>query len=262
MFVEIDRSPIYVKAQGEGEPALLLHGVPDSADLWNDVINGISHKFKCYAPDLPGFHRSGIPSGFEFTFEHYADFVDQLVEQLEIDTPLTLIVHDWGGIFGLLWANKYPEKVRRIIGGDFPFSHLYKWHEWATIWRTPLLGEISMWLMNWPLFHWEIKRGSKRLKKDQIRATYDGKVTKKETRKNVLKLYRSANPDNFNHWASKQKQLASLVPFQLFWGQNDLYVPTHQAHLMHAHSVTVIPNCGHWVPSEAPEEVIKLILNL
>lgn len=261
MFVEINQAPIYVNVQGQGEPALLLHGVPDSAEIWDEVIAGIQSDYQCFAPDLPGFHRSGMPQDFVFSLDHYADFVDTLVDKLELKTPLTLVLHDWGGIFGMLWAAKYPHKVKRIIGGDFPFSHLYKWHEWATIWRTPLLGELSMLFMNWPLFWWEIKRGSRRLSKAQIKHTYEGKVTKFNTRMTVLKLYRSANPSLFNHWSSKQEQLAKSVPIDLVWGADDPYVSTDQAKLMHPRSVTVVDNCGHWSPQEAPEAFVDCILN-
>ena len=70
MFLEIDNAPIYVNIQGEGEPALFLHGVPDSAELWSPVLSKVNGHYRCYAPDLPGFYRSGIPESFEFHLDH------------------------------------------------------------------------------------------------------------------------------------------------------------------------------------------------
>ena len=261
MYIEIGEAPIYVNIKGSGEDALLLHGVPDCADVWDRVIDRIGHKYKCHAPDMPGMARSSMPKNYEFSFDHYADYIDSVVNKLGLKTPLTLIIHDWGGIFGLLWASKYPHKVKRIIGGDFPFSHLYKWHEWATIWRTPILGELSMLLMNWPVFKWELNRSSRRLTNNDMWNTYNGRVTQWRARAMVLKLYRSGNVDRFTRWESKQKELVSKVPFDIIWGADDPHVPTHQAKLMHPRSVTVIPNCGHWAPFEAPDEYCDVILN-
>lgn len=262
MFVEIGNAPIYVKEQGEGDDALLLHGVPDSAELWQPLMDKIGPHYKCSAPDLPGMYRSGIPDNFVFDLNHYADFVDQLVTELGLQTPLTLIMHDWGGIYGMLWACKYPHKVKRIVGGDFPFSHLYKWHEWATVWRTPVLGELSMLAMNWPLFKWELKRSSRRLSESDMWSTYKGRVTKLHVRRTVLRMYRSANPEYFSDWLSRQKALAEQVPVDLIWGEDDPYVPDHQAQLIQSRSLTLVPNCGHWVPQEAPEEFAKVLLGV
>lgn len=260
MHVSIDGASIYVNVEGQGQDALLLHGVPDSADIWNSVIDRIQSSYRCFAPDLPGMARSEIPKNYEFNFENYADFVDKLVEKLELKNPITLIVHDWGGIYGLLWACKYPHKVKRIIGGDFPFSHLYKWHEWATIWRTPVLGELSMALMNWPVFKWELKRSSQRLTTKDMRKTYQQSVTNWQTRFMVLKLYRSADVDQFTHWQSKLKLLSKDTPIDVVWGNDDPHVPVREAYMMNPNSLKIVENCGHWTPSEAPEEFSQVIL--
>lgn len=271
MFVEIDQAPIYIKnffdkenadlKNDHKEDALLIHGVPDSAEIWNSLVPMIQHKYNCYAPDLPGFHRSGMPYHYKFGFDHYADFIDSLVRKLQLKTPLTLIIHDWGGIFGMLWACKYPHKVKRIIGGDFPFSESYKWHEWATIWRLPIAGELSMLLMNWPLFKWELQRSSRRLSVQDMKETYEGRVTQWRTRMTVLKMYRSANTSNFKNWALRQKQLSELAPIDLIWGKDDPHVPSDQANLMNPRSIEIVENCGHWVPQEAPEVYADVILN-
>lgn len=261
MWVTVDHARIYVEQRGHGAPALLLHGVPDSAELWTPVIDGIQKRYTCYAPDLPGFYRSQVPLGFRFDLSGYANFVADLLDELGLFEPVTLILHDWGGIFGMAFACEYPERVKRIVGGSFPFSHLYRWHPWARVWQTPLLGELSMRLINRPLFAWEIRRGSRRLSRQQIFAMYDGRVTNELSRETVLKLYRSAAPRRFLTWQARLEQLATQVPIDLIWGQDDPYVPTFNADLLHARSKTLIEHCGHWVPSEAPEAMIDLILH-
>ncbi len=261
MFVEINNAPIYVDEKGSGEPALFLHGVPDSAELWNSVVDEVSEQYQCHVTDLPGFYRSGIPENYEFTIKHYGEYVNKLVEALDIPAPFTLVAHDWGGIFAMSFACQYPEKVKRIVGGSFPFSHLYKWHPWAAVWRTPVLGELSMLAMNHALFAWELKRGGPHLTQEQINETYHDKATLWRTRWTILKLYRSANPRNFLPYQNDLERLAQKVNLDIIWGAKDKYVPTHMADLLHPHSKTVVENSGHWVPLEVPSEFSKLILN-
>ncbi|MDH3842107.1 MAG: hypothetical protein OES35_14445, partial [Chromatiales bacterium] len=57
----------HVEQYGEGRPALFLHGVPDSAELWSPVLGEASRKYRCIAPDLPGFRRSQLPQNFVFS---------------------------------------------------------------------------------------------------------------------------------------------------------------------------------------------------
>jgi len=261
MYVTIKQAAIHVTQSGQGDDALLLHGVPDSAAIWAPVMAGIEQHYRCHAPDLPGFYRSDIPQDFQFNLDHYADFIDQLVTALELKTPLTLVMHDWGGLFGMLWACKYPHKVKRIVGGDFPFHPTYRWHAWARVWRTPILGELSMALMNWPLFKWELKRSSRQLDEADIRATYESKVTQKRMRDTVLKLYRSADTEKFSAWLAKQSALAAKTPIDLIWGAEDVYVSSAQADNIQHSSLQVVPDCGHWPPLETPEVYIRTLLN-
>lgn len=259
MFVEIDNAPIYVNIEGQGEPALFLHGVPDSADMWKSVVAQVSSNFHCFVPDLPGFYRSGIPESFEFNLQYYGQFVNRFVEEMHIETPLTLVAHDWGGIFAMSFACQFPHKVKRIVGGSFPFSHLYRWHPWARIWQTPGLGELSMLALNKALFDWELKRGGALLTQKQIDESYYGKATLWRARWTILKLYRSAKPSRFLAFQNQLEQLAEQVDIECLWGAKDKYIPTHMADMMHAKSKQVLPECGHWVPLEAPSQLAELI---
>jgi len=260
MFVEMSNAPVYVDIQGEGEPALFLHGVPDSGELWSDVVAQVKSDYRCYVPDLPGFYRSGIPEDFQFELHYYGEFVNQLIDRLDISTPLTLVVHDWGGIFALSFACQYPEKVKRIVGGSFPFSHLYRWHPWARIWQAPMLGELSMLALNQAVFSWEMRRGGCLLSDEHIRQIYKGKADQWRTRGTVLKLYRSAQPARFLAFQNRLEVLASTVDLDMVWGSEDKYIPVHMANLMHANTIRVVDGCGHWVPVEAPNEIVALLV--
>src|SRR5215472_7057759 len=172
MALVIQNVNVYLVDEGSGPPILFLHGVPDTAELWSAVIADLSANHRCLAPDLPGFGRSIAPPKFDCSLQNRADFINELVEIIGINIPLNLVVHDHGGPYGLAWAVKNPEKVNRIVIMNTLFQSDYRWHLWARIWRTPLVGELSMLVMNWPLFYWELRRGSRKLTSEHIRAAY------------------------------------------------------------------------------------------
>ena len=258
MFVDLGGAKIHVNKVGQGDPVLLLHGVPDSSKMWDAVVEELKDRFTCYAPDLPGFNLSGIPSNYKFTVEGYGQFINQLVEKLGIKEPLRLVLHDWGGIFGMSFACQFPDKVSSITGGSFPFTSKYSWHTWARVWRTPLLGELSLLMMNKPLFKWESRRSSSSLPAAHINETYSKLNTR--TKQTILKLYRSASPDAIGAFETRMRSLPETVDIQTFWGAGDIYVDPKFAAFLRPRKQTLLENCGHWVPVEAPKAIAGALL--
>lgn len=244
---------IFLKDAGEGSPTLFLHGNPDSSDLWDDVIERLPAGYHCIAPDLPGFGRSGGGGSLDCSLAGLARWVHEVVEAVGIGESLNLVVHDLGGFAGLAWAVENPARVRRVAVLNTAFSSRYRWHFWGRVWRTPLLGEVSAAIMNWPLFRSEMRRGSRHLSDEQIRAVYR-RVTPK-TKRAVLKLYRAADPQSFRGWEERLHHLTASVPTLVLWGDRDPYIAPSFADSFGTDNVRHFPDHGHWLPAEAPAEV-------
>lgn len=259
MNVTVQGHQVHVEHRGDGPPALFLHGVPDTAELWQPVIDGVVDRYQCFAPDFQGIHRSAVNPGFDYSGDGYADWVEALVAALGITQPITLVVHDWGGLIGLAWACKYPQRVARIVAMNTVFDADYRWHAWARIWRTPLLGELSMALMNKPLMLRELRRGSRRLSAAQLDAVWRGAPARRSARAVILKLYRSADPRELGVWASRFAGLARTVPVTVLWGAHDPYIPQRFARSFHTADVEIVDDSGHWLPAERPDRVIAAL---
>jgi pimeloyl-ACP methyl ester carboxylesterase len=255
MGLVVQNVNVYLVDKGSGQPILFLHGVPNTAEMWTDVIAHLSTDYRCLAPDLPGFGRSIAPKNFDCSLENRAYFINDLLEAKGIDVPVHLVVHDHGGPYGLAWAVKYPEKVNRIVITNTLFHSDYRWHMWARTWRTPLVGELSMAMVNWPLFLWEMRRGSRKLTREQIRHTYA--FISPMMKQMVLLLYRATDPEVFNGWEDALLQLTARVPTLVLWGDHDPYIAKHFAERFGAQSVQHFPDCGHWLPNEAATELSK-----
>ena len=258
METTVQGHAVYYQREGSGPPALFMHGVPDTADIWSEVIAGLRHKYTCYAPDFMGIHRSQENPRFDYSFDGYADWIEAFVQAAGITEPVTVVVHDWG-LMALAWAAKYPQRVARVVVTNTVFSHLYKWHFWARVWRTPLLGELSMLLMNRPLMNREMRRGSRKLTQAQIDHTYDGSFSRLSSRFVVLRLYRSADPAKLIGWETRLESLAKQVPVSVRWGEHDPYIPQWVSNCFYSDDVQLVPGCGHWVPAEAPEAIVGLL---
>lgn len=87
-FATIGGIRIFYREAGPAEaPAvLLLHGFPTSSHMFRNLIPALADHYRVIAPDYPGFGQSDAPANtsFAYTFAHYADLVDGLMEELHV----------------------------------------------------------------------------------------------------------------------------------------------------------------------------------
>lgn len=102
-------------------PVLMLHGNPSWSYYWRRLVLGLRDNYRCIVPDHIGMGWSDKPddSRYAYTLQSRVDDLDALVEHLiENGAPeqgWTLAVHDWGGMIGLAWASRRPQRVARIV---------------------------------------------------------------------------------------------------------------------------------------------------
>jgi pimeloyl-ACP methyl ester carboxylesterase len=258
MQLNVQGIDIFLKDEGSGTPVLLLHGNPDSADVWDGITSRLCGSYRCLAPDLPGFGRSADAKDFDCSLDNLARFVDELVEAIGITEPLNLIVHDVGGIFGLAWLVKHPDKVHRLVIMNTIFSSDYRWHIWAKLWRTPLVGELSMLALVWPVFRWSLKLGSRNLTEEQMRGAF--KFLTPSMKRMVLRFYRATNPRNFERWEDQLKQITARLPTIVLWGDHDPYIPPRYADRFGTERIEHFSDFGHWLQAEAPDQVANQLM--
>jgi pimeloyl-ACP methyl ester carboxylesterase len=221
--------------------------------MWEGLIERLEAHHRCLAPDLPGFGRSPAPPDFDYSLENLARFTEQFVAASGLAEPLGLVVHDVGGFFGLAWAIRNPQRVRRIAIINTLFFSDYRWHFWGRVWRSRGIGELGMAVLNRWLFRFEVRRGSRRLTREHIDRTYAAYTP--AVRRAVLRLYRASDPGNFRVWEDELLALSGRIPTCVLWGEHDPYIPRRFAARFAAGEVHYLPGCGHWPPVEAVDEV-------
>jgi haloalkane dehalogenase len=104
----------FVRADGDGDPVVLMHGLPSSSFLYRKVIPELASRgFRALSFDLPGLGLADRPSDFEYTFTGLGRFAVAAVDALDLDR-FHLVVHDAGGPVGFELAAAIPDRVRSL----------------------------------------------------------------------------------------------------------------------------------------------------
>jgi len=121
MIDKVKISDINYSVKGNSEQTVvLLHGYLESKEMWNELSDFLSKKYKVVCIDLPG-HGKTKTFGTEHTMEFMADTVNTVIEELRINKFL-LIGHSMGGYVSLAFAEKYAEKLNALV---MFHSHVY-----------------------------------------------------------------------------------------------------------------------------------------
>lgn len=248
----------YVAEAGDGPPILLLHGNPDTHTVWGPVVARLSPRFRCIAPDLPGFGGSRAPADHDRSLESQAAFVRHLLDALELPR-VHLVVHDIGGAHGLAFASQAPERLASLTIFNANFFPDFRWHFWARVWRTRVLGEIAMGIANRPLFVREMRRGSPRMPKEYAVHAY--RAFTRSTKRAVLRWYRAMDPEVHAGWDERLLAATKDTPKQVLWGDLDPFQASRIAD-RYGGDVRHFADCGHWVMLEEPEQAAAAIADL
>ena len=119
--------------RGSGdETFLFLHGNPTSSYLWRNVIPHVADLGRCVAPDLIGQGDSAkLPDKGpdSYRFVHHREYLDGLLETLDIGDRVIPVIHDWGSALGFDWANRHRDRVAGIVYME-AIVRPVTWEEW------------------------------------------------------------------------------------------------------------------------------------
>ena len=113
----------------DGEVVVMLHGNPSWSYYWRTLVAGLADpasgkRYRCIVPDHVGMGLSDKPDDYlaskpryDYTLQSRVDDLEALLRHAGVDdaTPVTLAVHDWGGMIGFGWALKHAAQVKRLV---------------------------------------------------------------------------------------------------------------------------------------------------
>jgi len=127
-YVNVLGHRIHYIEEGRGAPVLFVHGNPTSSYLWRNVLPDVAAdtRRRGIALDLPGFGRSGRLADGNYTLDLYYRVLAGFIEKLGLQ-DLVLVLHDWGGPLGMMYAVRHRENVKAVA--------LMETFLWDTSWR-------------------------------------------------------------------------------------------------------------------------------
>jgi pimeloyl-ACP methyl ester carboxylesterase len=257
------RSPLIEAGPTDSREAVVfVHGNPGSSSDWTALVDSAGEHGRAVAFDMPGFGKADKPRSFDCQVSSYAQFLQGALDELQIER-VHLVVHDFGGPFGLFWGLAHADAWASVVLINIGVMPGYVWHSMAKRWRTPVLGEL---LQAWiPRAGWRRamqKANPKGLPEAFVDKMYDD--YDRATRRTVLKLYR-ATPDPGNRAIQLGSAIAELhKPALVIWGAKDPFIDVRfaerQREFFDVRDVAILPDSGHWPFQDDPRAVEQALL--
>jgi pimeloyl-ACP methyl ester carboxylesterase len=111
-IIETPKGKIELSQIGEGSPILYLHGSLSNCNNDMGYQPLIDAGYSIITPSRPGYGNTPVSSGK--TAEQAADLLNELLIYLKLDSVIVIAVSG-GGLTGVYFAAKYPEKVKKLV---------------------------------------------------------------------------------------------------------------------------------------------------
>lgn len=261
LTVEGITTSVLVGGSGQpGEAVVFVHGNPDSGSDWMPLMTRVAPFATVVAPDLPGFGAADARADNDYTIYSYARFLDGVIGQLDIER-VHLVAHDFGGPFAAAWAADHPDRVGSVTFLNTGVLLGYRWHRMARIWRTPVLGGLSMRAITAAPATAMLARENPGLSAQWVE-TIVAHLLPEKTRHAVLRLYRATRAGDMEQLAARLRQhdYDALIVF----GDADSYIPAEMAHRQVSAfpraDIRMLRGLGHWCWLEGTDAVADQVI--
>jgi len=264
-------------------PALIfLHGFPESHRTWRHQFSHFSDRFRCLAPDQRGYRGSSKPDAVEaYSPDKLIGDVFALADALEIE-HFTIVGHDWGGAiaWGVAQLGQINGRVKRAVIANAPHPTSFA----KLLWLNRRQREASQYMRTFR------DSASDQVVRDFglagiLRQTFGERLDtsdKLEPAERALLLAewedRAAAFGMLNWYRASPLYVPALdepytlpsgrvipvlppltIPTLVIWALADIALPPENLdgleELVKDLTLVKVPDCGHFVPWEAPEQV-------
>jgi 3-oxoadipate enol-lactonase len=254
-FLNINNAQIYYEDFGKGDCIILIHGFATDTRIWDMQFSVFAQQFRVVRYDLRGFGKSDLPDGQYSTL----DDLRVMMDQLDIEKAC-VIGTSLGGSLAVEFALTCPDRTTGLVlAGStlrgYPYSDDYvkEFLYYRKIARREGIAVAQAESRSNPL----------------LQSLVD-KPPVFESVKTMIRDYSgyhwvTHDPHRVFHPPAIKRLSEITCPVQIIVGQHD--IPDTQGvadrlirEIGHAQS-TVLPNVGHIVNMEAPEQFNRIVLD-
>jgi pimeloyl-ACP methyl ester carboxylesterase len=250
--------------EGKGPSTLVfIHGLGSFIPAWEHNIVQLKKHFRCLALDLPG-HGNSVRGDHPFSIYYYAEVVASFVQQLKLKNVI-LVGHSMGGQISVIFSIRYPSLLNKLVlaapAGIEKFTPS-EVQMMKSFWNMMDLGNAGSWQWSAGLKN-NFYRSSvlaDKISADMINVMQSG------NRAEFMKMMQLSMWGILDEPVDEMLHLIS-VPVLLVFGEKDVLIPNPYLHSYSTEQLAreavgkipgaellMIPNCGHYVQYENPEE--------
>lgn len=267
--IEVVNGEVTLRAtsHGEGPAMLLLHGWPDTGDMWRDVVPLLVEAgYRVVTVDLRGCGQSSKPTEIgDYAMMHLVGDVSLVIDA--IGGPVVLVGHDWGASLAWVVASLLPDKVSALctlsVGHPTAFrsagisQQMKSWY--MLLFGMPEIGEAFLRHNDYEV----IRSWSKHPRADEVirELERDGQIT------THLNWYRANVPPTA--FLSPPPSLPPItMPALGMWSTGDVFLGEEQMvnsadYCEKGFSYVRLDGYGHWMAIEDPDtvagEIVKFL---
>ena len=273
-YFDLDGLNYHYIDEGSGDPVVMIHGNPSWSIYYRHLVSALKEKNRCIVVDHIGCGLSDKPSieKYDYRLKSRVDNLDCLLDHLNTTDNITLVVHDWGGMIGMNYATRYPERIKRLVvlnTSAFRLPDNKKLPLGLWICRNTILGKLLVRGGN-AFARGAAWVGCKRNKmskqmRDAYCKPYDSWRNRIATHLFVKDIPLSAADPSWSTVIETENGLDQFVdtPMLICWGMKDFcfderFLKLWQAQFPKA-QVELFDDCGHYILEDATDEVIAHI---
>jgi pimeloyl-ACP methyl ester carboxylesterase len=256
----------------DGPLVILLHGFPEFWYSWRKQIDYLAGQgFRVWSPDQRGYNLSDKPNGIPaYNLDYLADDVIGLIDAAGREKAC-LVGHDWGGAVTWWTANKYPEKLEKIVILNAPHHSVFARHirssraqmlkSWYFFFfRLPWLPEMVIGLNNTESLVRALKTSSRPgTFTDADMLEYRKAWSQPGAITGMVNWYRTV----FQTPPQRLTSRRITVPTLMLWGKKDTVLGAEMAQpsidLCDNGKLVFFEDATHWIQHEEPDRVNALI---
>jgi epoxide hydrolase 4 len=253
---------------------ILLHGFPEFWFGWRNQLPALATSgFHAVAPDLPGYGMSEKPRDLDaYRVPRVSDAFAALIHALGYQRA-HVIGHDWGGLVAWDLAMHHPDVVDRLVVLNTPHPSALsralrtprQWlrSSYMLFFQLPWLPERLLATRDYALLRWTLRHDPVRAAafSDTDLSHYVSAWSEPDALTGGLNYYRAA----FRRRPPRTLRTLQAIerPTLVIWGDRDRYLLPRLAEpdqrWVPRATVRRIPFATHWVASEFPDYVNRLI---
>ncbi len=260
--------------EGKGNPIVMLHGNPTWSFYYRQMVKVLSLEYRTIVPDHIGCGLSDKPdpNHYNYRLQNRVKDLEILLEFLDVKKKITLVLHDWGGIIGVAYGLKYPERLHRLIimntaaflppgGKALPIRlRIFRTLE---LFATPAVLNLNLFVYG-ALFTASYRGLEKDVKRGLL-APYNSRRNRIAILKFIQDIPTKKTDPSYQQvkWIDNNLHRLKEIPMLICWGKHDFvftieYLAEWRRRFPHAES-HIFSDAGHYILEDVPEKVIPLV---